>query len=107
MQETLAAIAEDIRTLVLTRDQASVAWTAWRIRRAHLEASMPLGRTARGILARIGTANGGGRELARLGSWLYRAQRTGSPKLPAHEWRAIWIAYRERRTRRALGCPGA
>ncbi len=68
---------------------------------------MPLGSVARGILARIGSANGAGRELARLGTWLYRAQRSGSPKLAAHEWRAIWTAYRERRSRQAPGCPGA
>jgi hypothetical protein len=100
-QEALTAIARDIRSLALTRDQAAVAWTAWRIRRAHLEASLPLASVARNILARIGSANGTGRELARLGTWLYRAQRTGSPKLAAHEWRAIWTAYRERRGRQA------
>jgi hypothetical protein len=98
-QDVLTAIARDIRSLSLTRDQAAVAWTAWRIRRAHLEASLPLGRVARGILARIGNANGTGRELARLGTWLYRAQCSGSLKLAAHEWRAIWTAYRERRSR--------
>jgi len=95
--EALATVAEDIRSRSLTREQAAVAWTAWRIRREHLEASLPLGRVARGILARIGRANGTGRELARLGSWLYRAQRTGSPTLVAHEWRTIWNAYRARR----------
>ena len=95
--EVLTAVAEAIRTRSLTREQAAVAWTAWRIRREHLEASLPLGRVARGILARIGRANGTGRELARLGSWLYRAQRTGSPTLVAHEWRTIWNAYRARR----------
>jgi hypothetical protein len=100
-QEALAAIARDIRALALTRDQARVAWTAWRIRRAHLEASLPLGSAARGILARIRRAHGAGRDLARLGTWLYRAQRAGSPRLAAHEWRAIWTAYRERRSRRA------
>jgi len=98
--EALATVAEDIRSRSLTRDQATVAWTAWRIRRAHLEASRPLGSTARGILARIGRANGTGRELARLGTWLYRAQRAGSPKLAEHEWRVIWTAYRARRNTR-------
>jgi hypothetical protein len=106
-QEALAAIARNIRSLALTRDQAAVAWTAWRIRRAHLEASLPLGSVARGILARIGSANGTGRELARLGTWLYRAQRTGSVRLAAHEWRAIWTVYRERRSQEVPGCPGA
>lgn len=53
------------------------------------------------ISTRIGSANGTGRELARLGTWLYRAQRAGSPRLAAHECRAIWTAYRERRSRRA------
>ncbi len=99
--EVLAAVAGEIRSLPLTREQAAVAWTAWRIRREHLEARLPLGRTARGILARIGRANGTGREMARLGTWLYRAQRTGSPKLAAHEWRAIWTAYRGRRSSQA------
>jgi hypothetical protein len=97
--EALAAVAKDIRSRALTREQAAVAWTAWRIRRDHLEARLPLGSTARGILARIGRANGTGRELARLGTWLYRAQHTGSPKLAEHEWRAIWTAYSERRRR--------
>ena len=99
--EALAAMARNIRSLALTRDQAAVAWTAWRIRRAHLEASLPLASVARNILARIASTNGTRRELARLGTWLYRAQRTGSPKLAAHEWRAIWTAYRERRGRQA------
>jgi hypothetical protein len=99
--EALTAIAREIRSLALTRDQAAVAWTAWRIRRTHLEASLPLGSVARGILARIGSANGTGRDLARFGTWLYRAQRTGSPNLAAHEWRAIWTAYRARRSRQA------
>ena len=97
--ETLTAIARDIRSLALTRDQAAVAWTAWRIRRAHLEASLPIGSVARGILARIGRVNGTGRDLARLGTWLYRAQRTGSPRLASHEWRAICTAYRQHRGR--------
>src|SRR5574341_121693 len=106
-QEALTAIACDIRSLSLTRDQAAVAWTAWRIRRAHLEASLPLGSVARGILARIGTVNGTGRELARLGTRLYRAQRSGSPRLATHEWRAIWTAYHERRSPRTRGRTGA
>lgn len=105
--ERLAAIAQDIRSRALTRDQAAVAWTAWRIRRTHLEAVLPIGRTARGILARIGAANGAGRDLARLGSWLYRAQRAGSPTLAAHEWRAIWTAYHAQRSPQADGRPGA
>jgi hypothetical protein len=88
-QEVLAAIAPDIRSLALTRNQAAVAWTAWRMRRAQLETSLPIGLTARAILARIGRANGTGRELARLGTWLYRARRAGSPKLGAHEWRHL------------------
>jgi len=104
--EALAALAEDIRSRALTREQAAVAWTAWRIRRARLEAALPIGRMARGILARIGRTNGTGRELAHLGTWLYRAQRTGSPKLAEHEWRVIWAAYRERRRRQAPGSPG-
>ena len=58
------------------------------------------------ISTRIGSANGTGRELARLGTWLYRAQRAGSPKLAAHEWRAIWTAYRERRSRQAQEARG-
>ena len=105
--EALAAVAKDIRSRALTREQAAVAWTAWRIRREHLEARLPLGSMARGILARIGCANGTGRELARLGTWLYRAQRTGSPKLAEHEWRAIWTAYHGRRRQPAQGCRGA
>ena len=104
--EALAAVAKDIRSRALTREQAAVAWTAWRIRRARLEAALPIGRMARGILARIGRTNGTGRELAHLGTWLYRAQRTGSPKLAEHEWRVIWAAYRERRRRQAPGSPG-
>jgi hypothetical protein len=106
-QDGLSAIARHIRSLTLTQDQGAVAWTAWRIRRAHLEASLPIGSVARGILARIGSANGTDRGLARLGTWLYRAQRTASLKLAAHEWRAIWTAYRQRRSRQAPGCPGA
>ncbi len=102
-EDALAAMALEIRSLPLTRDQAGVAWTAWRIRRGHLESALPLGRTARGILARIGAANGAGRDLAHLGTWLYRAQRIGSPRLALHEWRAIWTAYREHRTRHAGG----
>jgi hypothetical protein len=99
--EVLATVAEDIRSRSLTREQVAVAWTTWRIRREHLEARLPIGGMARGILARIGRANGTGRELARLGTWLYRAQRAGSPKLAAHEWRAIWSAYRTCRRGRA------
>ena len=100
-QETLSALAEEIRSTTLTRDQAAVAWTAWRIRRARLEAALPIGRTARGILARLGSVNGAGRELARLGSWLYRAQRSNALRLAPHEWRAIWSAYRGRRSAQA------
>jgi hypothetical protein len=105
--EALAAVAQEIRSRSLTREQAAVAWTAWRIRRDRLEARLPIGGMTRGILARIGRANGTRRELARLGTWLYRAQWAGSPMLAEHEWRAIWTAYRERRSRQASGRPGA
>jgi hypothetical protein len=106
-QETLSALAEEIRSTTLTRDQAGVAWTAWRIRRARLEAALPIGRTARGILSRLGSVNGAGRELARLGSWLYRAQRREALRLAPHEWCAIWIAYRDRRSAQAPEGRGA
>jgi len=106
-QETLSALAEEIRSTTLTWDQAGVAWTAWRIRRARLEAALPIGRAARGILARLGSVNGAGRELARLGSWLYRAQRSNALRLAPHEWRAIWSAYRGRRSAQASEGRGA
>ncbi|MCI0372049.1 MAG: hypothetical protein L0214_11910, partial [candidate division NC10 bacterium] len=48
-EDALAALARDLRALALTRDQAAVAWTAWRLRRRHLEASLPIGSAARGI----------------------------------------------------------
>jgi hypothetical protein len=106
-QETLSALAEEIRSTTLTRDQAGVAWTAWRIRRERVASCLPLGRTARGVLARIKAANGNGRDLGRLGSWLYRAQRRDALRLAPHEWRAIWSAYRSRRNAQATEGRGA
>src|SRR5947208_1124441 len=73
----------------LPRAQAGLAWTRYRIRQAALETAVPLGPSARALLAAIETADA--RRLPRLGATLYRRQHAGGADpdgaLTPAEWR--------------------
>jgi hypothetical protein len=95
----LAALGRQLYAAKLPRAQAGVAWTRYRIRKAALEATMPIGPAARDLLAAIEGAEI--RALPRLGAALYRAQHAaGAPGVTPAEWGRIWAAYRARRPAR-------
>ena len=81
--------------LALGHEQAGVAWSHFRVRKAALEAAVALGVAARALVARVEGASE--RELARLGVRLYRLQRAGAAAITGGEWRRIWQAYHARR----------
>jgi hypothetical protein len=92
----LSALGKRLYGLQLTADQASVAWSHYRCRKAALEAALALGAPARGLVARIGAAPAA--TLPQLGARLYRLQHAGSVSVSRVEWRRIWSAYQARRT---------
>ena len=94
----LAVLGKRLYALGLPHDQAGVAWTHYRLRKAALEAAIRLGVAARALVARIEATSQ--RALPRLGAELYRLQRAGAAITPA-EWRRVWYAYRARRPRAA------
>jgi hypothetical protein len=93
--QDLAALGKRLYALVLTPDQAGVAWSHYRLRKAALEAAVRLGAPARALVARIGTAPTA--TLPRLGARLYRLQHAGAVAVSTIEWRRIWLAYHARR----------
>jgi hypothetical protein len=94
--EELAAIGKRLYGLTLMPDQASVAWSHYRLRKAALEAHVSLGVPARVLVTRIGAAPAA--SLPVLGTQLYRLQHAGVVSVSAVEWRRIWSAYHARRT---------
>ena len=95
----LADLGRRLYAARLPRAQAGVAWTRYRIRKAALEAAVPLSSCARDLLAEIEAAETWA--LPRLGAALYRRQHAaGAPGLTPAEWRRIWAAYRARRPAR-------
>lgn len=94
----LRRLGKRLYALALPHDQAGVAWTRYRIRRAALEAALTLGAAARGLVAELEGASD--RELPRVGARLYRVQREGAAAITAPEWRRIWQAYAARRRSR-------
>ncbi len=94
----LAKLGKRLHALALPHDQAGVAWTRYRLRRAAFEAALTLGAAARGLIAEVQRASE--RELPRVGARLYRVQRLGAGAITAPEWRRIWQAYAARRRSR-------
>ena len=72
-----------------------MAWAHYRLRKAGLEAAVPLGASAPALVARIGEAPA--RTLPRLDARLYRLQRASAGPVSTTEWRRIWAAYRAHR----------
>ncbi len=97
--QELAAMGKRLYRLALTADQAGVAWSHYRLRKAALEVAVALGAPARGLMARIGAAPMA--TLPRLGARLYRLQHAGAVAVSTIEWRQIWSVYHARRTRSA------
>ncbi len=95
----LAALGKRLYALGLSHDQAGVAWSHYRLRRAALEAALRLSAEARSLLAEVERARD--RELPRVGAKLYRLQRHGTTAIATAEWRRIWQAYAARRRPRA------
>jgi len=93
--EELAALGKRVYALVLTPDQAGVAWSHYQVRKAALEAAVALGAPARALVARIGEARAA--TLPRIGARLYRLQHASAVPVSTTEWRRIWSAYRARR----------
>jgi hypothetical protein len=91
----LAVVGKRLYALALEHDQAGVAWSHFRMRKAALEAAVELGAPARALVARVERAPD--RELARLGARLYRLQRATAAAIAAGEWRRIWQVYHARR----------
>src|SRR5207249_2152994 len=86
----------------LPRAQAGVAWTHYHLRKARLEAAVPLGPVTRELLA--GIEGAAPHALPRLGAALYRRQHApahaAAAAISAAEWRQLWAAYRARRPAR-------
>jgi hypothetical protein len=95
----LAAVGKRLYGLRLAHDQAGVAWTRYRLRKAALEAAVTLGAPARALVREIEQASAGA--LGVLGARLYRLQHGGAVALAAAEWGRVWQAYQARRRRRA------
>ncbi len=94
----LALVGKRLYGFALVPEQAGVAWSHYRLRRAALEAAIALGAAARALVARVERAGDG--ELARLGTRLYQLQHTGAVSITASEWRRIWGVYHARRRQR-------
>jgi len=93
--EELSALGKRLYALALTPDQAGVAWSHYRLRKAALEAAVTLGTPARALVACIGAAPTAA--LPGLGARLYRLQHVGAVSVSTVEWRRIWSAYHARR----------
>jgi hypothetical protein len=91
----LGGLGKRLYALEFTHDQAGVAWMHYRLRKAHLEQAVTLGRPAQGLLTQVERAPR--QVLARLGSRLYRLQHAGGAAVSSTEWRRIWSVYRARR----------
>jgi hypothetical protein len=91
----LAVLGKRLYAARLPHDQAGVAWTHYRFRKAALEHSMPLGAPARALLAEVEQAPVAA--LSRLGVRLYRLQHGTATSIAASEWRRIWQTYHSRR----------
>jgi len=91
----LAVVGKRLYALALEHDQAGVAWSHFRLRKAALEAAIALGAPARALVARVERASVG--VLPRLGARLYRLQHAAAPAITAGEWRRIWQVYHARR----------
>jgi hypothetical protein len=91
----LTVVGKRLYALALEHDQAGVAWSHFRMRKAALEAAVELGAPARALVARVERAPE--RELPRLGARLYRLQRAAAAAIAAGEWRRIWQVYHARR----------
>ena len=88
-------MGKQLYAVALEHDQAGVAWSHFRLRKAALEAAIALGVAARALVARVERTPE--RELARLGARLYLLQRAAAAAITAGEWRRIWAVYHERR----------
>ena len=92
----LAALGKRLYALALSHDQAGVAWSHYRLRKAALEAAVALGAPARALVAEVERAPAPA--LPRLGARLYRLQhRRAVAAVTAAEWGRIWQAYRARK----------
>ena len=82
----------------LSRDQASVFWSEYTIKKKALERKIPLSPAARAFIQKIDHAPDG---LPGLGAWLYRVQHgeTNIVNPPLErEWKVIWKVYRQRKS---------
>jgi len=95
----LGWLGKRLYAIALPHDQAGVAWTRYRLRRAALEAALTLGAETRSLIAEVERASQ--HELPRVGARLYRLQRKVATAIAAAEWRRIWQAYTARRRSRA------
>jgi hypothetical protein len=93
--EGLSALGKRLYALGLPAEQASVAWSHYRLRKDALEAALPLGQPTQLLLGEISRAEPG--FLPRFGGCLYRLQRAEVVPITAPEWRRVWGAYRARR----------
>ena len=92
----LARLGKRLYALALPHDQAGVAWTRYRLRRAGLEAALTLRAEARSLIAEVEHASE--RELPRLGTRLYRLHHGGvAAAITPVEWRRVWQAYQARK----------
>ncbi len=92
----LAALGKRLYALALSHDQAGVAWSHYRLRKAALEAAVALGAPARALIVEVEQAPA--RALPRLGARFYRLQHgRAAAAISAVEWRRIWQAYRARK----------
>jgi hypothetical protein len=91
----LAGLGKRLYALALSHDQAGVAWSHYRLRKAALEAAITLGAAARALVGEIERAPA--RALPRLGAQLYQLRQGRGAAISAVEWRRIWQAYQARK----------
>ena len=94
----LAAPGKCLYAQALSHDQAGVAWSHYRLRKAALERALTLGAAARQLVAQVERASS--LALPRLGATLYRLQHAGTAPIAPREWRRIWEAYQVRKLAR-------
>lgn len=91
----LADLGQQIYAMVLTHEQAGVAWTWYRLRKERLQRTVRLSPPAHQFMQQLQRLPH--RALARFGAYLYQRQHNGLASLPSHEWAAIWLAYTTRK----------
>lgn len=96
----LATLGQTIYAMPLIHEQAGVAWTWYRLRKARLVLTTRLSPPAQKLMQQLRRVPE--HALPRFGAHLYRLQHNGFASLPSYEWAVLWQAYRDRKAALAL-----